>query len=76
MADVQAADPPVSSSIKTSKQFSPGSPSFDPSRYTIEELQDAVEESKRVCSEMRRREVARLDEMADRLFQTDDEDSS
>jgi hypothetical protein len=54
----------------------PGSPAFDPSRYTIEELQDAVEESKRVCSEMRRREVARLDEMADRLFQTDDEDSS
>ena len=54
----------------------PGSPAFDPSRYTFEELQDNFEESKRVCSEMERREVARLDEIANRLFQTDDEDSS
>ena len=75
LADVQAADPPVSSSIKTSKQFSPGSPSFDPSRYTIEELQDSMEESKRVCREMQRRETARLDEIANRLFQSDEDES-
>jgi len=55
--------------------FSPGSPTFDPSRYTIEELQDAMEESKRVCREMERREVARLDEIANRLFESDDDDS-
>jgi len=55
--------------------FSPGSPSFDPSRYTIEELQDAMEESKRVCREMERREAARLDEIANRLFESDDDES-
>ena len=75
LADVQAAEPPVSSSIKTSKQFSPGSPAFDPSRYTFEELQDSMEESKRVCREMQRRETARLDEIANRLFQSDDDES-
>jgi len=55
--------------------FSPGSPAFDPSRYSIEELQDAMEESKRVCREMERREAARLDEIANRLFESDDDDS-
>ena len=75
VAVVQAAEPPVSSSIGKSKQFSPGSPAFDPSRYTIEELQDSMEESKRVCREMQRRETARLDEIANRLFQSDDDES-
>jgi len=53
--------------------FSTGSPSFDPSRYTIEELRDAIEESKRVCREMQRREAARLDEIANLVFESDDD---
>ena len=55
---------------------SPGSPSFDPSRYTHEELMDAMEESKRVCEEMGRREAARLDEIASRLFASDESDEN
>ena len=54
---------------------SPGSPAFDPSRYSLEELQDAMEESKRVCREMQRRDAARLDEIATRLFESDDDES-
>jgi hypothetical protein len=34
-----------------------------------------MEESKRVCREMQRRETARLDEIANRLFQSDDDES-
>ena len=55
--------------------FTPGSPAFDPSRYTVEELEDAVEESKRVCREIQRREAARVDEIANRLFESDDDES-
>ena len=54
---------------------SPGSPAFDPSRYSLEELQDAMEESKRVCREMQRRDAARLDEIATRLFESDDDET-
>jgi len=55
---------------------SPGSPTFDPSRYTHKELIDAMEESKKVCIEMERRETARLNEIASRLFESDDDDES
>jgi hypothetical protein len=34
-----------------------------------------MEESKRVCREMQRRETARLDEIANRLFQSDEDES-
>ena len=55
--------------------YSTGSPAFDPSYYTFEELQEAMEESKRVCREMQRREAARLDEIANRVYESDDEES-
>ena len=55
---------------------SPGSPAFDPSRYTHKELIDWMEESKKVCIEMERRETIRLNEIASRLFESDDDDES
>ena len=55
--------------------ITPGCPLFDPSRYTVEELEDAVEESKRVCREMQMHEAAKVDEIANRLFESDDDES-
>jgi hypothetical protein len=55
--------------------FTPGSPAFYPSRYTIKEPEDMVEEIIRVCREMQRRRTARLDEVANRVFESDDEES-
>ena len=56
--------------------ITPGSPAFDPSRrYTVEELEDAAEESKRVCRGMQRREAARVDEIVNRVYESDDDES-
>ena len=46
---------------------------FDISLYTTHDLILAAEESKRVCKEMKRREKIRLNEIANRLFESDDE---
>ena len=57
--------------------ITPGSPAFDPSRrYTVEELEDAAEESKRVCRGMQRREAARVDKSANCLFEESDDEES
>ena len=57
--------------------IAPGSPAFDPSRrYTVEELEDAAEESKRVCRGMQRREAARVDKSANCLFEESDDEES
>ena len=55
--------------------ITPGSLTFDPSRYTVEELEDAMEEIKSVCREMQRREAARVDEIVNRVYESDDEES-
>ena len=49
-------------------------PSFDPARYSRQELCDAMKESKRVCKDMERREAARLEEIACRIFESEDEE--
>ena len=51
----------------------PSDLAFDISLYTAHDLILAAEESKRVCKEMVRREEVRLNEIANRLFQSDDE---
>ena len=48
-------------------------PSFDPARYSRQELCDAMKESKRVCKDMERREALRLEEIACRIFESEDE---
>jgi len=61
---------------KETNHSTPGSPAFDPSRYTYEELEDAMKESKRVCIEMQRREEARIYEITNRLFESDDDEET
>jgi len=51
----------------------PSDLAFDISLYTTHDLILAAEESKRICKEMERREEVRLNEIANRLFQSDDE---
>jgi hypothetical protein len=54
----------------------PSDLAFDISLYTAQSLVLAAQESKRVCREMERREEIRLNEIADRLFHSDDDDAS
>ena len=59
-----------SSKSSDSKQ---GSPTFDRSWYSNQELLEAVQKSKNICEDMERREDARLNEIAWRLFESDEE---
>jgi hypothetical protein len=52
----------------------PSDLAFDISLYTAQDLVLAAQESKRVCGEMEKREEIRLNEIADRLFHSDDDD--
>jgi hypothetical protein len=51
-----------------------GSPAFDESKYSNQQLYQAWDKSLQVCDRMKTREEARLNEIANRLFQSDDDD--
>ena len=56
--------------------YSAERPAFDPSRrYTLEELQDTMEESKSVCREIQRREAVSLDKITNRFFESDNDET-
>jgi hypothetical protein len=52
----------------------PSDLAFDISLYTAQDLVLAAQESKRVCGEMEKREEIRLNDIADRLLHSDDDD--